>query len=237
MVELFRRRRTKRTHDQESPAQQQRNRERGSQQRPNPRRAQPVSAYSYVSQAISHMRRAVLVALVVLLPAPQARADNISPLTELVDAAAARAGGRNPWPLSWLSQGVLKNPESKARALSKNSLSSADAAAKRIDEDYVARVFGDQINGTEAIEYSRFADWKFNPSDAPAAAPDLSASRSTIDALNQTMLTQIALNWDFLHSPACAGALDAASSEVIGARRLDNLYQRALALATRSYCS
>ena len=184
------------------------------------------------------MRRAVLVALVVLLPASQARADNISPLTELVDAAAARLQVAEPVAaFKWLSQGVLKDPVDPARVEQELAALRADAAAKRIDADYVARVFGDQINGTEAIEYSRFADWKSNPSDAPAAAPDLSASRSTIDALNQTMLTQIALNWDFLHSPACAGALDAASSEVIGARRLDNLYQQALALATRSYCS
>jgi chorismate mutase len=181
------------------------------------------------------MRRAVLVALVVLLPASQARADNISPLTELVDAAAARLQVAEPVAaFKWRAQGVIEDP---ARVEQELAALRADAAAKRIDADYVARVFGDQINGTEAIEYSRFADWKSNPSDAPAAAPDLSASRSTIDALNQTMLTQIALNWDFLHSPACAGALDAASSEVIGARRLDNLYQQALALATRSYCS
>ena len=186
------------------------------------------------------MRRAALVALLVLLPAPQARADNISPLTELVDAAAARLQLAEPVAaFKWLGQGALKNAVDPvvdpARVEQELAALRADAAAKRIDADYVARVFGDQINGTEAIEYSRFADWKFSPSDAPAAAPDLSASRSTIDALNQTMLTQIAVNWDFLHSPACAGALDAASSEVI-ARRLDNLYQRALALATRSYC-
>jgi chorismate mutase len=188
------------------------------------------------------MSRAVLVALVVLLPAPQVRADNTSPLTELVDAAAARLQVAEPVAaFKWLGQGALKNPVDPvvdpARVEQELAALRADAAAKRIDADYVARVFGDQINATEAIEYSRFADWKFNPSDAPAAAPDLSASRSTIDALNQTMLTQIALNWDFVHSPACAGAFDAARSEVIGARRLDNLYQRALALATRSYCS
>jgi len=185
------------------------------------------------------MRRAVLVALVVLLPAPQARADNISPLTELVDAAAARLQLAEPVAaFKWRALGLIEDPVvDPVRVEQELAALRADAAAKRIDADYVARVFGDQINATEAIEYSRFADWKSSPSDAPAAAPDLSASRSTIDALNQTMLTQIALNWDFLHSPACAGALDAASSEVIGARRLDNLYQQALALATRSYCS
>jgi chorismate mutase len=191
------------------------------------RRAQPISAYGYASQAI--------LALVVLLAAPQARADNISPLTELVDTAAARLQVAEPVAaFKWLGHGSIEDP---GRVEQQLAALRADAAAKRIDADYVARVFGDQIAATEAIEYSRFADWKLNPSDAPATAPDLSASRSTIDGFNQTMLAQIALNWDFLHSPACAGALDAARTEVIGARRLDNLYQPALSSATRSYCS
>ncbi len=180
------------------------------------------------------MRRAGLVALVVLLAAPQARADGTSPLTELVDAAAARLQVAEPVAaFKWRAHGSIEDP---VRVEHELAALRAEATAKRVDADYVARVFGDQINATEAIEYSRFAEWKLNPSDRPAAAPDLSASRSTIDGLNQTMLTQIALNWDFLRSPACEAALDAARSEVIGVRRLDNLYQQALALATRSYC-
>jgi chorismate mutase len=50
------------------------------------------------------------------------------------------------------------------------------------------------------------------------------------------MLTQIAADWDELHSPACAPDLDAARSDVIRARQLDGLYQQALSLATQSYC-
>jgi chorismate mutase len=181
------------------------------------------------------MSRAVLVAVVVLMPAPEVRADNTSPLTELVDAAAARLQVAEPVAaFKWRAHGDIEDP---ARVAHELAALRTDAATKGIDADYVARVFGDQIDATEAIEYKRFADWKLNPPDAPAAAPDLSASRSTIDALNQTMLAQIALNWDFLRSPACAGALDAARSDVVGARRLDDLYQRALAVATRSYCS
>ena len=227
MVELFRRRRTQRAYDQKGPAQKQRHRQRGSHQRPNLPRAQPFSADSYVSQAI--------LALLVLLAAPQARADNTGPLRELIDAAAARLQVAEPVAaFKWLGHGSIEDP---ARVEQQLAALRADAAAKRVDANYVARVFGDQIEATEAIEYSRFADWKLNPSDAPAAAPDLSASRSTIDGLNQTMLAQIALNWDLLHSPACAGALDAARTDVVGARRLDNLYQQALSAATRSYCS
>jgi chorismate mutase len=70
----------------------------------------------------------------------------------------------------------------------------------------------------------------------PAGSPDLSVSRSAIDALNQTMLTQIVANWDLLHSPPCAGQFGAARSGVMRARQLDGLYQRALSLATQSYC-
>jgi chorismate mutase len=174
----------------------------------------------------------------VLLAAPQARADDTSPLRALVDAAAARLQVADPVAaFKWLGRGSGSDIEDPGRVEQVLAAVRADAAAKRINADYVARVFGDQIDATEGIEYSRFADWNFNPSAAPAAAPDLSASRSTIDGLNQTMLAQIALNWDLLRSPGCVGALDAARNDVVVARGLDNLYQQALSSATRSYCS
>jgi chorismate mutase len=113
----------------------------------------------------------------------------------------------------------------------------ADATDRQIDPDYVARVFGDQINATEAIEYRRFADWKLTPSSVPADSPDLAASRAAIDGFNQTMLTQLAANWDLLRSPQCAARLDAARSGAVRARHLDGLYQQALTTATQSYCA
>jgi chorismate mutase len=176
-----------------------------------------------------------LAVLVVTPVAAQARADSLSPLTELVDAAAQRLQLAEPVAaFKWNAHGAIEDPGRVRQELAKLG---ADAAAKQIDPDYVARVFGDQINATEAIEYSRFANWKLNPASAPAASPDLSASRSTIDAFNQTMLTQIALNWDLLHSAACAPLLDVARGDVIRARQLDNPYQEALLLATHSYCA
>src|SRR5947209_6027983 len=126
------------------------------------------------------MTRAGLIALVVLLAVPQARADSTSPLTELVDAAAARLQVAEPVAaFKWLDQGFRNNIEDPTRVEQQLTALRADATAKRIDPDYVAHVFGDQIHATEAIEYSRFADWKLKPSDAPVVAPDLSASRST----------------------------------------------------------
>jgi chorismate mutase len=171
--------------------------------------------------------------LATLLTTP-ARAD-ASALTELVDAAGQRLQIAEPVAaFKWDSHGAIEDPGRVQEELAKLS---ADAAGEHIDPTYVTRVFGDQINATEAIEYQRFADWKLNPSGAPAGPPDLAASRSAIDGLNQTMLTQIAANWDLLRSPQCPGQLDAARHDVVQARQLDSLYQRALSTATQSYCS
>ncbi len=170
----------------------------------------------------------------VTLPTTPARADT-STLTELVDAAARRLQIAEPVAaFKWNSHGAIEDPGRVQEELAKLS---ADAAGEHIDPTYVTRVFGDQINATEAIEYTRFADWKLNPSNAPAGSPDLSASRSEIDVLNQTMMSQIVAHWDLLHAPACGPQLDAARAVVIRAHQLDSLYRQALSLATQSYCA
>jgi chorismate mutase len=173
--------------------------------------------------------------LVAMLAAKPVRADDTNPLTELIDAAAQRLQVAEPVAaLKWKTHGAIDDPGRVRQELAKMR---ADATANHIDPDYVARIFGDQIDATEAIEYRRFADWKLNSAGAPATAPDLSASRAAIDTYNQTMLTQIAADWVLLHSPGCAALLDEARSDVVRARQFDALYQQALSSATQSYCA
>lgn len=171
--------------------------------------------------------------MVATLTATPAPADP-GPLTPLIDAAAERLQIADPVAaFKWNAHAAIEDP---GRVHQELAAISADASAAHVDPDYVTRIFGDQIDATEAIEYSRFADWKLNPSGAPTGSPDLSASRSAIDGLNHTMLGQIAANWALLHSPQCAVQLAAARSAVSQARQLDGLYRPALATATRSYC-
>lgn len=152
----------------------------------------------------------------------------------MVDAAAQRLRLAEPVAaVKWRTHGDIEDPGRVEQELAKVG---AEATARHVDPDYVTGVFRDQIHATEAIEYSRFAAWKLDPASVPAGPPDLPALRSAIDALNQTMLTQIAANWGLLHSPACAPQLDAASSGVISARQLDGVDRQALSLATSSYC-
>ncbi len=100
----------------------------------------------------------------------------------------------------------------------------------------MATVFTDQIDATEGIEFTRFGQWKFDPSTAPTTAPDLSESRSAIDGFNKTMVDEIALQWNSLHGPTCSTDLAAATDAVGADRGLDPLYRQALSSATRSYC-
>jgi chorismate mutase len=175
----------------------------------------------------------VLVTALVGVPA-QVRADSASPLTPLVDATAQRLEvAEQVAAFKWSAHVAIEDPGRVEQELAKLG---SDATDEHLDPDYVVRVFSDQISATEAIEYSRFADWKLNPAGAPVAPPDLSASRSAIDALNNKIFSQISATWSLLESPSCDTQLDSATRETIRTRLLDNLYQRALTSATRSSC-
>ena len=175
---------------------------------------------------------AVLAALSV---AGHARGDDANPLFELVDAAAQRLQTAEPVAASkWNTGGSIEDP---ARVQQVMAAVSGAATSRHIDPQTVRQIFTDQINATEAIEYTRFAQWKLDPASAPGAAPDLASSRAAIDRLNTEMVDQIAQQWPLLHSPGCAAALDSARTAVTTGRALDAGYQQALMFSTRSYCA
>lgn len=175
-----------------------------------------------------------LTALAVMPTTAPALGDDANPLLELVDAATQRLQTAESVAASkWKSGGSIEDPQRVEQVL---GAVSADATGKDVDAVYVRRIFTDQIDATEAIEYTRFAQWKLEPESAPAVAPDLSASRAIIDRLNAEMVEQIAVHWSVLHSPGCTDALEDANSAVANSRTLDPLYQQALAFSTHSYC-
>jgi chorismate mutase len=181
--------------------------------------------------AVGLYAMAVLATMTTTAPA---RGDDANPLLELVDAATQRLQTADPVAASkWKTGGSIEDPQRVEQVLRSVS---ADATGRGVDVDYVRRIFTDQIDATEAIEYTRFAQWKLDPASAPAVAPDLAASRGTIDRLNGEMVEQVALNWSVLHSPDCTASLDGAKTAVAGARMLDPVYQQALALSSHSYC-
>jgi chorismate mutase len=164
-----------------------------------------------------------------------ARGDDANPLIDLVDAAAQRLQTAEPVAATkWINGGSIEDPPRVEQVL---AAVSGDATGKGVDPGFVRQMFTDQIHATEAIEYSRFAQWKLDPAAAPSVAPDLAASRAAIDRLNTAMVEQVAHQWSVLHSPGCAGVLDDARATVTNTRTLDPLYQQALAFSTHSYCA
>jgi chorismate mutase len=163
-----------------------------------------------------------------------ANADPASPLYRLVDTAAQRLATADAVAAyKWIDGGPITDPPRANQVLDNVG---ADAAAHQIDPGYVRTVFENQIGATEAIEYTRFGQWKFDPALAPTAAPDLSESRTAIDGFNKTMVDEMALHWNTLRGPSCAADLNTATIDVVAARELDPLYRQALSSATRSYC-
>jgi chorismate mutase len=164
-----------------------------------------------------------------------ARGDDANPLAALVDAATQRLQTADPVAATkWINGGSIEDPPRVEQVL---TTVASDATRKGVDAGYVKRIFTDQIDATTGIEYTRFGQWKLDPRSAPAVAPDLTASRGTIDGLNAEMVEQIALNAPVLHSPDCGGILDDAKAAVATARMLDPLYRQALEFSTHSYCA
>jgi chorismate mutase len=163
-----------------------------------------------------------------------AQADDGGPLTALVDAAAERLRTAEPVAANkWNTKGPIEDPARVEQVL---TAVATDASARGVDPQRVRRIFADQIAATEAIEYSRFAQWKLDPAAAPTTAPDLASSRQVIDGLNRTMVEQMAAQWPVLQSPACLDRVRDATDRVANARELDALYRQALWFVTRSYC-
>jgi chorismate mutase len=186
---------------------------------------------------MSRNRTAVLTAALLLagpLGLPAVANADAGPLYRLVDTAAQRLATADPVAASkWISGGPITDTQRAGQVL---DAVAGDAGAHGIDPQYVRTIFTDQINATEGIEYARFGQWKFDSATAPTTAPDLADSRAAIDGFNKTMVDQIALQWNSLHSPTCAADVTAATDAVATDRRLDPLYRQALSSATRSYC-
>lgn len=177
---------------------------------------------------------AIIGAVTALSGAAQAQAFGDEPLVGLVDAATQRLLTADPVAASkWLSGGPINDPVRVQQVL---LAVSGDAESSGLPGEYVTTVFRDQIDATEAIQYSRFSWWKLDPVAAPTSAPDLSASRSVIDELNHRMVDEIAAQWAVLGSPDCPVRLGIAKFAVAANRGLDPLYRQALDTATRSYC-
>ncbi|MGE0779652.1 chorismate mutase [Mycolicibacterium sp.] len=182
----------------------------------------------------SHTAAALAAAALAILTSATAFAQPDSSLTDLVDAAVRRLEVADPVAASkWHTGGPIKDPAREQQVL---DAVSAEATALQLDPGYVITAFRDQMDATVGVEYSRLAQWTFDPPSAPADAPDLASSRGIIDALNREMVTLMADQWAVLHSPQCPAELESAKAAVAAARELDPLYRQGIDFATRNYC-
>lgn len=177
---------------------------------------------------------AITALAVTLAAVPCAHADAPGPLVGLVDAATQRLlTADSVAAVKFRDGGPVEDARREQQVLDTVMTAARD---QHVDADYVRGVFRDQIDATVGVEHSLLGRWKLDPASAPVGAPDLAASRSTIDRLNHAMVDEIVANWQTLQSPRCANDLGDAIESVSTARGLDPLYRQALGYATHSYC-
>ncbi|BBY46802.1 secreted chorismate mutase (plasmid) [Mycolicibacterium arabiense] len=163
-----------------------------------------------------------------------AAADEPSPLARLVTHAAERLQTADPVAASkFHTGGAVDDP---AREDAVIDAVTAAATAHQVDAEFVHRVFRDQIDATDSLEHSRFAQWKIDPASVPRDAPDLSSLRNDIDRLNEAMVEDMADAGDALHAASCPSDLAKAEKAAVAAKQLDELYARALHFAVHDYC-
>ncbi|MCS5524734.1 gamma subclass chorismate mutase AroQ [Curtobacterium flaccumfaciens pv. oortii] len=75
------------------------------------------------------------------------------------------------------------------------------AKDQRIDPALVARVFRAQIEASKAVQHRLFAQWAQDPSSAPTSAPDLTAIRTELDAIDAALVMAIGAVTTVLGSP------------------------------------
>ena len=96
-----------------------------------------------------------------MLGAPDAGADVTSPLQALVDAATQRLQTADPVAASkFRTSEQVDDPQLEHQVI---DAVTADATSARVDAGYVHDVFRRQIDATDSVGHSRFAQWKLDP--------------------------------------------------------------------------
>ncbi|MET8773695.1 gamma subclass chorismate mutase AroQ [Nocardia sp. NPDC004654] len=107
-------------------------------------------------------------------------------------------------------------------------------AAHGLSENWVRRVFFGQIEASKTVQYGLIARWRFDPAAAPAAPPDLTGVRPTIDRLNKAIIDQLAEHRAELAAPDCMERL--APGVFAHFTTADPLHRLALIRAASALC-
>lgn len=109
-----------------------------------------------------------------------------------------------------------------------------DADRDRVDPEWVARVFGDQIAAGTRVQNDLIEQWTERPDTRPAQRPDLSTVRPELDRIGDDLVAAMGQAAPARAHEACAGRL--AQGAVDAAKPLDDLHKTALGRSLTSVC-
>ena len=82
--------------------------------------------------------------------------------------------------------------EDRAREAAVVAAAAARARRAGIDATFVCRVMAAQIEASKIVQRALLTRWRDDPGSAPTSRPDLSAVRSTLDAIDEGLVGALA---------------------------------------------
>jgi chorismate mutase len=109
-----------------------------------------------------------------------------------------------------------------------------EAEKDRVDPEWTARVFTDQIAASTQVQNGLLEQWNVRPDTAPAQRPSLASIRPQLDRIGDELVAAMAQAAPARSHEACAGRL--AQAAVDAAKPLDDLHKAALGASLKSVC-
>ncbi|TCK21610.1 chorismate mutase [Pseudonocardia endophytica] len=110
-----------------------------------------------------------------------------------------------------------------------------EAEKDRVDPEWAARVFTDQIAASTQVQNDLLRQWTDRPDTKPAQRPALATIRPELDRIGTELVAAMAQAAPARSHEACAGRL--AQAAVDAAKPLDDVHRSALGLSLTSVCA
>ncbi len=109
------------------------------------------------------------------------------------------------------------------------------ARQRGVDEDLVRRMMTAQIAASKVVQRGLLTRWAHDRADAPASAPDLTALRARLDALDSALVDALGDAAPAAEEPRCAHLVDRERDREYPG--MDGLHRRGVHAAWQTFCA
>ncbi|RLV10332.1 chorismate mutase AroQ, gamma subclass [Streptomyces griseocarneus] len=134
----------------------------------------------------------------------------------------------------WVSGRAVEDPARERKVLAELDARSRELG---IDRATTQRIFEAQIEASKLVQHHLHGQWRDNPQEAPATAPDLGRVRDRINGIDAEILAAVREVQALLADPGHRSARDEACATVTEDMQLDVPHRQGLHRALQGLCA